>query len=175
MGAGYENIGCGGGNSDKSEKLLGRKLMTTLFDPLRVGNLEIDNRIVMAPMTRRRADDEGVQPAFAAEYYRQRASAGLIITEATNVSPMAKGYVRTPGIYTPEQIESWRPVTQAVHARGGKIVMQIFHTGRIALPDFLPNNTQPVAPSAVRANGSNYTDEGMKPFVTPREITKDEI
>ena len=151
------------------------KLMSKLFDPLQVGQLELDNRIIMAPMTRSRASDDGVQPAYVAEYYRQRASAGLIITEATNISPMAKGYVRTPGIYTPEQVESWRPVTQAVHARGGKVFMQIFHTGRIALPDFLPHNTQPVAPSAVRANGSNYTDEGMKPFVTPREITKEEI
>lgn len=149
--------------------------MPTLFDSLRVGNMEINNRIVMAPMTRSRANDEGVQPAYAGEYYSQRASAGLIISEATNVSPMAKGYVRTPGIYTSEQIESWRNVTQAVHARGGKIFMQLFHTGRIALPDFLPGNTQPVAPSAVRANGSNYTDKGMKEFVTPREITKEEI
>lgn len=149
--------------------------MPTLFDPLRVGQIELDNRIIMAPMTRSRANDEGVQPDYAAEYYRQRASAGLIITEATNVNPMAKGYVRTPGIYTSEQIESWRAVTQAVHARGGKIFMQIFHTGRIALPDFLPNNAQPVAPSAVRANGKNYTDDGMKDFVTPREVTKDEI
>jgi N-ethylmaleimide reductase len=147
----------------------------TLFDPLRVGQIELDNRIIMAPMTRSRASDDGVQPAYVAEYYRQRASAGLIITEATNVSPMAKGYVRTPGIYTAEQIESWRAVTQAVHARGGKIFMQIFHTGRIALPDFLPHHTQPVAPSAVRANGKNYTDDGMKEFVTPREITKAEI
>lgn len=149
--------------------------MPTLFDRLLVGNMELDNRIIMAPMTRSRADDEGIQPTFAAEYYRQRASAGLIITEATNVSPMAKGYVRTPGIYTGEQIESWRSVPQAVHARGGKIFMQLFHTGRIALPDFLPDHTQPVAPSAVRAKGQNYTDEGMKEFVTPREITKEEI
>jgi N-ethylmaleimide reductase len=149
--------------------------MHTFFDPLRVGQLELDNRIIMAPMTRSRASDDGVQPEYAAEYYRQRASAGLIITEATNVSPMAKGYIRTPGIYTPEQIESWRAIVNAVHARGGKIFMQIFHTGRIALPDFLPHNTQPVAPSAVRANGSNYTDEGMKEFVTPREITTTEI
>jgi 2,4-dienoyl-CoA reductase-like NADH-dependent reductase (Old Yellow Enzyme family) len=81
-----------------------KNLMTTLFDPLRVGNMELDNRMVMAPMTRSRADDEGVQPPFAAEYYRQRASAGLIITEATNVSPMAKGYVRTPGVYTRDQV-----------------------------------------------------------------------
>ena len=149
--------------------------MATLFDPLRVGGIELDNRIVMAPMTRSRADDRGVQPAYVAEYYRQRASAGLIITEATNVSPLAKGYVRTPGVYTPEQADSWRPVVEAVHARGGKIFMQIFHTGRIALPDFLPEGELPVAPSAVRAKGQNYTDEGMKEFVTPREITIEEI
>jgi len=149
--------------------------MPTLFDPLRIGNIELDNRIIMAPMTRSRADDEGVQPEYAATYYAQRASAGLIITEATNVSPMAKGYIRTPGICTDAQIESWRSVTKSVHARGGKIFMQIFHTGRIALPDFLPGNAQPVAPSAVRANGQNYTDEGMKEFVTPREITREEI
>jgi N-ethylmaleimide reductase len=149
--------------------------MTTLFDPLMLGKLELANRIIMAPMTRSRANDEGVQPPFAAQYYEQRASAGLIITEATNISPMAKGYVRTPGIYTDEQIESWRPIPEAVHARGGKIFLQIFHTGRIALPDFLPGHTQPIAPSAVRAKGQNYTDEGMKEFVTPREITRSEI
>src|SRR5215212_44916 len=133
--------------------------MPKLFDPVRVGNIELDNRIIMAPMTRSRASDAGVQPPFVAEYYRQRASAGLIITEATNISPMAKGYIRTPGIYTDEQVETWRPVADAVHARGGKLFMQIFHTGRIALPDFLPDNAQPVAPSAVRAGGKNYTDE----------------
>ncbi|MDX6306858.1 MAG: N-ethylmaleimide reductase [Blastocatellia bacterium] len=149
--------------------------MTTLFDPLRIGNLDLDNRIIMAPMTRSRASDDGIQPPYAAEYYSQRASAGLIISEATNISPLAKGYVRTPGIYTHEQIESWRPIPEAVHARGGRIFLQIFHTGRIALPDFLPEHTQPVAPSAVRAKGQNYTDEGMKEFVTPREITKEEI
>lgn len=149
--------------------------MPTLFDPLRIGDIELDNRIIMAPMTRSRADHDGIQPSYAAMYYGQRASAGLIVTEATNISPMAKGYVRTPGIYTAEQIESWRNVTQVVHARGGKIFMQIFHTGRIALPDFLPDNAQPVGPSAVRAQGKNYTDKGMKEFVTPREITREEI
>ena len=149
--------------------------MTTFFEPLRVGGMELDNRIVMAPMTRSRADERGVQPAFVAEYYRQRASAGLIITEATNVSPWARGYVRTPGVYAPEQVESWRPVAEAVHARGGKVFMQLFHTGRIALPDFLPGGARPVAPSAVRARGQNYTDEGMKEFVTPRELTREEI
>ena len=149
--------------------------MTTLFDKLKIGNTELKNRIVYAPMTRSRADDAGVQPEIAAEYYSQRASAGLIITEATNVSAMAKGYVRTPGIYTPAQVESWRKVTDAVHAKNGVIFLQIFHTGRIALPDFLPENVQPVAPSAVRANGQNYTDDGMKDFVEPRELTTDEI
>jgi NADH:flavin oxidoreductases, Old Yellow Enzyme family len=149
--------------------------MTTLFDPLKVGNIELKNRMIIAPMTRSRADDEGVQPDYAAEYYAQRASAGLIISEAVNISPMAKGYIRTPGIYNERQIESWRKIADAVHARGGKIFMQIFHTGRIALPDFLPGNSQPVAPSEVRAKGQNFTDEGMKDFVTPRELTVEEI
>ena len=149
--------------------------MPTLFDPLRVGNMELNNRIIMAPMTRSRANDEGIQPPFAASYYEQRASAGLIVSEATNISAMAKGYVRTPGIYTQDQIESWRPIADSVHARSGKIFMQLFHTGRIALPDFLPGQVEPLAPSAVRAQGQNYTDEGMKEFVTPREITREEI
>lgn len=149
--------------------------MNTLFDRLQIGKTELKNRMIIAPMTRGRADDAGVQPDYAADYYAQRASAGLIISEAVNVSPMAKGYVRTPGIYNAEQIESWRTVTRAVHARGGKIFMQIFHTGRIALPDFLPEKHLPVAPSCVRAAGQNYTDEGMKDFVAPRELSVDEI
>lgn len=149
--------------------------MPKLFEPIRIGKIELDNSLIMAPMTRGRADDAGAQPAYAAEYYRQRATAGLIITEATNISPMAKGYARTPGIYTAEQIESWRRVTDAVHARGGKIFSQIFHTGRIALPDFLPGGERPVAPSAVRAKGQSYTDEGMKDFVIPRELTIAEV
>jgi len=149
--------------------------MPTLFDPIKIGNIELRNRIIMAPMTRSRANDGGVQPPFVADYYRQRASAGLIVTEATNISPMAKGYVRTPGIYSAAQVNSWRPVPEAVHARHGRIFMQIFHTGRIALPDFLPDHAQPLAPSAVRAKGQNYTDDGMKEFVTPREITRKEI
>ena len=149
--------------------------MTTLFDELKIGNIELENRMIIAPMTRSRADDAGVQPDYAADYYGQRASAGLIITEAVNVSPLAKGYVRTPGIYTAEQIESWRAIAGEVHARGGKIYMQIFHTGRVALPDFLPEKQLPVAPSSVAADGQNYTDEGMKDFVTPRELSVEEI
>lgn len=149
--------------------------MAILFDKLKLGNLEVSNRIFYAPMTRSRANDEGVQPAFAAEYYAQRASGGLLITEATNVSAMAKGYVRTPGIYAPEQIAAWRQVTDAVHEKGGKIFLQIFHTGRIALPNFLPDGQIPIAPSPVAAEGQNYTDAGMKEFVEPREMTIDEI
>jgi len=149
--------------------------MTTLFDKVTIGNTELNNRILYAPMTRSRANDEGVQPDFVAEYYGQRATAGLLITEATNVSAMAKGYVRTPGIYTDEQIASWRKVTERVHAEGGKIFLQIFHTGRIALPDLLPENAQPVAPSAVAAAGQNYTDAGMKDFVVPRPLETDEV
>lgn len=150
-------------------------MSSKLFEKLKIGNLELENRIIYSPLTRSRADDAGVQPEYAAEYYAQRASAGMLITEATNVSPMAKGYVRTPGIYTDEQIESWRRVTGAVHGKGGKIFMQIFHTGRIALPDFLPENQSPVAPSAVKASGQNYTDDGMKDFVEPRALSTEEV
>ncbi|MEO5859233.1 MAG: alkene reductase [Pyrinomonadaceae bacterium] len=151
--------------------------MATLFDSLTIGKLELKNRIIMAPLTRSRANDaDGVQPGFVTEYYSQRASGGLLITEATNVSPMAKGYVRTPGIYSPEQIAGWRKVTDSVHAKGGKIFMQIFHTGRVALPDFLPDNQLPVAPSAVRSAGQNFTDtEGLKDFMVPRELTAADI
>lgn len=149
--------------------------MSLLFDSLKIGNLKLKNRIVMAPMTRSRANEAGVQPDYAAEYYAQRASAGLIITEAVNISPMAKGYINTPGIYTDKQIESWKPIADAVHKKGGKIFLQIFHTGRVALPDFLPENAQPVSASAVKAKGQNFTLEGMKDFVTPRELTTEEV
>ncbi len=150
--------------------------MTTLFDSLKIGDLELKNRIVMAPMTRSRADEDGIQSELAAKYYEQRsAGGGLLISEAVNISPMAKGYPRTPGIYTDEQIAAWQKVSAAVHAAGGKIFMQIFHTGRIALPDFLPNRQKPVAPSAVAAKGQNYTDSGMKDFVEPRELESEEI
>ena len=149
--------------------------MTRLFDGLKIGELELRNRIVMAPMTRSRANDEGVQPEFVAKYYADRASGGLLISEATNVSPMAKGYVRTPGIFTQDQIESGKPVTRAVHSKGGKIFMQLFHTGRIALPDLLPDNAQPVSASDVKAKGQNYTDSGMKDFVEPRPLTAKEV
>jgi N-ethylmaleimide reductase len=149
--------------------------MSKLFEKLNIGGLELENRIVMAPMTRSRANDEGIQPDIVTEYYVQRASAGLLITEAVNVSPMAKGYVRTPGIYTAEQVAAWKKVADGIHAAGGKVFMQIFHTGRIALPDLLPNGAQPVSASNMKAAGQNYTDAGMKDFVEPRALTADEV
>ena len=149
--------------------------MPTLFDPLTIGDLRLPNRVVMAPMTRSRADDAGVVGQMTATYYRQRAGAGLIISEAVNVSAMAKGYVRTPGLYTPDQIAAWKAVTDAVHAAGGRIFAQLFHTGRVALPEFLPGGVQPVAPSAIAAKGENYTDAGMKAFVTPRALETAEV
>jgi len=113
--------------------------MTALFDSLKVGGLELKNRIIMAPLTRSRANDaDGVPADFTADYYSQRASAGLIITEATNVSAMAKGYVRTPGIYNHEQIDGWKKIVAAVPAKGRKDFLQIFHTGSNPPPRFLP-------------------------------------
>ncbi|HEY8580369.1 MAG TPA: alkene reductase, partial [Beijerinckiaceae bacterium] len=147
----------------------------SLFDPIRVGALDLPNRLVMAPMTRSRADDDGVPAAFVADYYAQRATAGLIVTEAIYVSPMAKGYVRTPGLVTDAQIAAWTRVTSAVHKAGGRIFAQLYHTGRVALPDFLPGGAQPVAPSAIAIAGKNKTDDGPKDFVVPRALETDEI
>ncbi|MBI4967008.1 MAG: alkene reductase [Rhodospirillales bacterium] len=146
-----------------------------LFQPLRLGDLTLPNRIVMAPMTRSRADDEGVQPEIAATYYGQRAGAGLIITEGIYPSAMGKGYVRTPGIHTDAQVAAWSKVTKAVHDRGGRMFAQIMHTGRVAVPAFLPGGVLPVAPSAIGANGQAYTDQGMTPMVTPRALETAEV
>src|SRR5690606_38552003 len=120
-----------------------RSLMTTLFDPIRIGDIELPNRIVMAPLTRNRARDQ-VPDEMTVEYYRQRAGAGLIVTEATQISPMGQGYLDTPGIYSAEQIAAWRRVTDAVHAAGGRIVMQLWHVGRISHSSLLPDGAQPV-------------------------------
>jgi N-ethylmaleimide reductase len=148
---------------------------TDLFTPLKVGRYTLPNRIVMAPMTRSRAGDDGVPGELAPEYYAQRASAGLIITEGTFPSPMGRGYLHTPGICTDAQVEAWARVTRAVHARNGRIFLQLMHAGRISDPSFLPGNATPVAPSAVRPNGQSLTAEGMKPHVTPRALTTEEI
>ncbi|MFD1331348.1 alkene reductase [Methylopila musalis] len=147
-----------------------------LFQPLTVGALSLRNRIVMAPLTRSRADHVTLAPrALNAEYYAQRASAGLIIAEATQIAPEGQGYVWTPGIYSDEQIAGWRLVTDAVHAKGGRIVLQLWHVGRISHRDLQPGGKLPVAPSAVKPKGQAFTESGFKDLETPRALEIDEI
>ncbi|GHA73782.1 alkene reductase [Cognatilysobacter bugurensis] len=147
----------------------------SLFDPARFGDLELANRVVMAPLTRNRAVDGRVPTPLAVDYYAQRASAGLIITEATQVGPLGQGYLDTPGIYSSEQIEGWRKVTDAVHARGGRIVVQLWHVGRISHTSLLPEGEVPVAPSAIRAETKTFTAEGFVDVSEPRALELDEI
>lgn len=149
--------------------------MSQLFAPVQVGRHTLSNRMVMAPMTRSRANDAGVPDDLVATYYAQRASAGLIISEGVFPAAMGKGYVRTPGIETEVQMAAWKKVTEAVHAKGGRIFMQVMHCGRISHPSLLPNNAQPVAPSAIKPAGQTWTGAGMEEFVMPRELTLDEI
>jgi 2,4-dienoyl-CoA reductase-like NADH-dependent reductase (Old Yellow Enzyme family) len=149
--------------------------MTTLFDPLKVGALTLPNRIVMAPLTRSRADGEGRVPnAMMAEYYEQRASAGLILSEATSVTPMGVGYADTPGIWSDEQVEGWKQVTDAVHKAGGRIFLQLWHVGRISDPVFLNGDT-PVAPSAIKPAGHVSLVRPIKDYETPRALDLEEI
>lgn len=149
--------------------------MSHLFTSVRLGRYTLPNRLVMAPMTRSRADDDGVPSDLAGLYYSQRASAGLILTEGVFPSVMGKGYVRTPGIATDAQVTAWKKVTEAVHAKGGLIFMQLMHCGRISHPSLLPNDAQPVAPSAIKPAGQTWTASGLQDFVTPRELTLEEI
>ncbi len=150
--------------------------MTTLFDPVKLGDLELSNRIIMAPMTRSRAGDGDVPTDLNVEYYRQRATAGLIVSEGTQPSADGKGYCRTPGIHTPAQIAGWRRVTDAVHAEGGKIVLQIMHCGRIGAKANKDPDAETVAPSAIQAKGQMFTDTaGMQDFDMPRALETDEI
>ena len=147
-----------------------------LFDPVQLGPYRLANRIVMAPLTRSRADDAGVPGELQATYYAQRASAGLIIAEATNITAQGKGYMRTPGIWSPEQVEGWKLTTKAVHDKGGRIFLQLWHVGRVSHPDLQPGGALPVAPSAVCAeNQQAYTYDGFKPLETPRALETDEI
>lgn len=147
-----------------------------LFTPVRFGSIALTNRIVMAPLTRSRASAEGVPQYIAAEYYAQRASAGLIITAATQISYEGMGYPRTPGIHTLEQIEGWRKIVDNVHAKGGKIVVQLWHVGRIASRLNRPVEADVVAPSAVQAPGQTYTDaKGMVDHDMPRALEATEI
>lgn len=146
-----------------------------LFQPTRLGAIEMPNRIVMAPLTRNRAAPGGVPSALAATYYGQRASAGLIITEASQVGPLAQGYLDTPGIHTPAQIAGWRKVTDEVHRQGGRIVIQLWHVGRVSHTSLLPQGEVPVAPSAIRANAKTFTAEGFVDVSEPRALRADEI
>src|SRR4051794_3048384 len=149
--------------------------MKNLFTPIKLGSLELPNRIFMAPLTRCRADEGNVPSELAVEYYRQRASAGLIITEATSVSPRGFGYPNTPGIFNEAQIAGWRKVTAAVHAAGGKIFLQLWHVGRISHPVFQPDDRLPVAPSAIKPRGQIFTGSAMLDYVTPRALATSEI
>ena len=147
----------------------------TLFSPIQLGRYTLPNRIAMAPLTRNRAGSGNVPGPLNVTYYAQRASAGLIITEATQVSPQGVGYPSTPGIHSPEQIAGWRLVTDAVHEQGGLIFLQLWHVGRISHPLLQPQGELPVAPSAIAAAGEAMTYEGMHPYVTPRALETHEI
>lgn len=150
--------------------------MTSALDPIALGDLTLKNRVVMAPMTRSRAFGPGQTPTpLMAQYYAQRASAGLIVTEGTQPSVVGQGYPDTPGLHSAAQVEAWRPVTDAVHAEGGAIFAQLMHTGRTGDPDLLPGDLAPVGPSAVAAAGQIYTHAGMKPFPVPVPLTEGEI
>lgn len=160
--------------TSKGEKNM--QTATTIFEPTNIGGLTLNNRIVMAPMTRSRANVAGMPSDLAVTYYAQRASAGLIITEGTQPTPAGQGYPRTPGIHSAEQIEAWRKITDAVHAKGGRIFLQIMHTGRIAHRLNRTVYRPPVAPSAIQAPGTIYTDSlGPQPHSLPRALTTEEI
>ena len=146
-----------------------------LISPVTLGDMELTNRMIMAPMTRNRANQSNAPHSLNTEYYRQRASAGLIITEASPVSAEGIGYPATPGIYSDEQVAGWHDITDAVHAEGGHIFIQLWYCGRISHPSLLPDNQQPVAPSALRPEGDAVTFEGMKPFVEPRALNSNEL
>ncbi len=148
--------------------------MATLFDPLRLGDLSLPNRIVMAPLTRSRAGALRVPNALMAEYYAQRAGAGLIITEATSVTPQGVGYADTPGIWSAEQAAGWKLITEAVHRKGGRLFLQLWHVGRISHPLFL-NGELPVAPSPIAPAGHVSLVRPETPYVTPRALDRDEI
>lgn len=149
---------------------------STLFEPYTLGKLQLRNRIVMAPMTRSRAVESNTANQLMAEYYAQRAGAGLIITEGTSPSPNGTGYARIPGIWAKHQIAGWKKVTHAVHARSGRIFVQLMHTGRVGHPLNLPAGAQVVAPSAVAAEGTMFTDaQGVQPYPVPRAMSEAEV
>ena len=146
----------------------------TLFDPIQIGELHLPNRVIMAPLTRARAGKERIPNALMADYYKQRAGAGMILSEATSVTPMGVGYADTPGIWSAEQVEGWKLVTQAVHSVGGLILLQLWHVGRISDPIFL-NGALPVAPSAIAPEGHVRLVRPERPYVTPRALETAEL
>ena len=146
-----------------------------LFSSAEMGPLKVKNRVVMAPLTRSRAGPGNVPTQLNALYYAQRASAGLIIAEATQIAPEGQGYISTPGIHSREQIEGWKCVTKAVHIAGGHIVLQLWHVGRISHPSFQPGGALPVAPSAIKPKGQAFTTKGFEPIPTPRALETAEI
>jgi len=148
--------------------------MPSLFDPLKVGDLLLPNRVLMAPLTRSRAGTSRTPNNLMAEYYAQRASAGLIVSEATVVTPMGIGYADTPGIWSAEQVAGWKEITRAVHAAGGRMFLQLWHVGRVSHPVFLDGKL-PVAPSAVAPAGNVSLIRPATPFVTPRPLERSEI
>lgn len=148
--------------------------MPNLFDPIKIGALELPNRFVMAPLTRCRADDNRVPTDLMAEYYAQRASAGLILSEATSVDPMGVGYPNTPGIWSDEQVEGWKKITSAVHKSGGRIMLQLWHVGRISAPLYLQGE-KPVAPSAIAAKGHVSLVRPKQEYIIPRALETEEI
>ncbi len=148
--------------------------MSDLFSPVKLGSIAMSNRMVMAPLTRNRSSMEGVPQDINVTYYEQRATAGLIITEATPISAMGHGYPLLPGIYTDAQVTGWKKVTDAVHAKGGKIVIQLWHVGRISHPTLL-NGATPVAPSAVKPAGKAFTFNGLVDYVEPRALDASEL
>ncbi len=148
---------------------------STLFQPIRLGAIDLENRIIMAPLTRGRSGVDRIPNALMAEYYQQRSSAGLIISEATQVSEQAAGWAETPGIYSEAQIKGWQAITNAVHQQGGKIVVQLWHTGRASHPDFQSNGARPVSASEVTPSGEIHTPLGKKPYVQPRALDIEEI
>lgn len=149
--------------------------MTDLFTPINLGSLQLNNRIIMAPLTRNRAAEGNVPQAMNVEYYRQRASAGLIISEGSQISPQGLGYPGTPGIHSEAQVVGWQQVAHAVHQAGGKIFLQLWHVGRISHPSLQINEALPVAPSAIKPQGQIFTYNGMQDFETPRALSLDEI
>jgi N-ethylmaleimide reductase len=153
----------------------GNANVTSLYDPLTLGDLELRNRVFMAPLTRNRARPDGVPGIWASTYYRQRTSAGLIVSEATQISPIGKGYINTPGIHSAEQMFAWKPIVEAVHSAGGRIFLQLWHVGRISHSSLLPGAVLPVAPSAIRAKSKTVVDTGFIDVSEPRALTLDEI